>query len=119
MAVGVVYNNARIAFATRARELGTLRILGFTWGEVASLLMVEQGIQVGCGIPVGLWLGRVFARAIVSTTDPETWRFPLVISIRTYTWSALAVAVAAALSAGWMVVRVRRLDLVEVQKGRE
>jgi putative ABC transport system permease protein len=39
IAVGVVYNNARIALAERAWELASLRVLGFTRGEVSALLL--------------------------------------------------------------------------------
>ena len=42
IAVGVVYNNARIALEIRSRDLATLRILGFTRGELAFVLLGEQ-----------------------------------------------------------------------------
>jgi hypothetical protein len=35
IAVGVVYNNARIALAERAWELASLRVLGFSRAEVS------------------------------------------------------------------------------------
>ena len=41
IAVGVVYNNARIALAERAWELASLRVLGFTRAEVSALLLGE------------------------------------------------------------------------------
>ena len=39
--VGVVYNSARILLSERARELASLRILGFTQQEVSFILMGE------------------------------------------------------------------------------
>jgi putative ABC transport system permease protein len=39
IAVGVVYNNARIQLAERAWELASLRVLGMTRGEVSMLLL--------------------------------------------------------------------------------
>ncbi len=33
---GVIYNNARIALATRARDLGSLRVLGFSTHEIGA-----------------------------------------------------------------------------------
>ena len=59
IAVGVVYNNARIALEVRSRDLATMRILGFTRGELAFVLLGEQAIQVVLGIGPGLYLGRV------------------------------------------------------------
>ena len=44
IAFGVVYNHARISFAEQSRDLATLRVLGFTNGEVTSILMGELAI---------------------------------------------------------------------------
>ena len=46
IAVGVVYNNARVALSVRSRDLATLRVLGFTRREVSTILLLEQAIQV-------------------------------------------------------------------------
>ena len=42
IAMGVVYNSARIALSERGRELASLRVLGFTTNEVAGMLLGEQ-----------------------------------------------------------------------------
>jgi putative ABC transport system permease protein len=36
IAFGVVYNSARIALSERSRELASLRVLGFTRGEIST-----------------------------------------------------------------------------------
>ena len=41
IAFGVVYNSARIALSERGRELASLRVLGFTRGEVGYILLGE------------------------------------------------------------------------------
>jgi putative ABC transport system permease protein len=41
IAFGVVYNSARIALSERGRELASLRVLGFTHGEIAYILLGE------------------------------------------------------------------------------
>ena len=46
IAIGVVYNNARIALQERAWELASLRVLGFTRGEVSTFLLGELAIEV-------------------------------------------------------------------------
>ena len=38
IAFGVVYNSARISLSERARELATLRVMGFTQGRSAACL---------------------------------------------------------------------------------
>ncbi len=38
IAFGVVYNAARISLSEQGREMASLRVLGFTRGEVSALL---------------------------------------------------------------------------------
>src|SRR5581483_11439098 len=54
IAVGVIYNNARIALEVRSRDLATLRILGFSRAELALVLLGEQAAQLVIGIWPGL-----------------------------------------------------------------
>ena len=119
LAVGIVYNNARVALSARARELASLRVLGFTRSEVSGIVLGEQAVHVLIGVPVGLFAGHQAAVAMMSTVDPETWRFPVVIATRTYGFAA-AVVLGAALISGLFVFRqVSRLDLVAVLKTKE
>jgi putative ABC transport system permease protein len=119
LAMGVIYNGARIALSERARELASLRVLGFTRREVTVLLLGEQAAITALAIPLGWVIGFGFGILILGTMDMERYRIPLVISERTYLYSAL-VAAAAALLAGLAVRRrIHRLDLIAVLKTRE
>jgi putative ABC transport system permease protein len=53
IAFGVVYNSARIALSERSRELASLRVLGFTRGEVGYILLGEIGLLTLLAIPLG------------------------------------------------------------------
>ncbi|HTQ05937.1 MAG TPA: ABC transporter permease, partial [Polyangiaceae bacterium] len=119
IAVGVVYNNARIALEVRSRDLATMRILGFTRGELAGVLLGEQAIQVLFGIFPGLWLGRSLAGLWLSSIDRELLRIPLSIAPRSYFAAVCVVSLAALASA--LVVRRQgdHLDLVAVLKARD
>ena len=44
IACAMVYNAARIALSERGRELASLRVLGFTRGEISALLLGEQAL---------------------------------------------------------------------------
>src|SRR6185436_11668713 len=57
IAVGVVYNSARISLSERERELATLRVLGFTRQECSSFFLMEQGIVILLGLPIGAITG--------------------------------------------------------------
>ena len=119
IAVGVVYNNARIAFEMRSRDLATLRILGFTRGELAFVLLGEQAIQVVLGVGPGLYVGRAIGSLSLKTVDRELLRIPLAVSPASYVGAACVVLLAALLSS--LVVRSQsdRLDLVAVLKARD
>jgi putative ABC transport system permease protein len=47
----VVYNSARIALTERSRELASLRVLGFTRGEIAYILLGELALLTLAAIP--------------------------------------------------------------------
>jgi putative ABC transport system permease protein len=119
IAVGVVYNNARIALEVRSRDLATLRILGFTRGELAAVLLGEQGIQVGLGIIPGLLLGKVLGSLTLGTIDRELLRVPIVVSSQSYLASGFIVLCAALVSALLVQAQADRLDLVAVLKARD
>jgi putative ABC transport system permease protein len=119
IAAGVVYNSARISLAERSRELATLRVVGFTRAEISSILLGELAIVTLLAIPVGLMLGKFFAWWMCTAFDQELFRFPLVITNRTYAWASIVVIASSAIS-GLIVRRnLDHLDLVAVLKSRE
>ncbi|HYP06167.1 MAG TPA: ABC transporter permease [Bryobacteraceae bacterium] len=118
IAVGVIYNTARIAFSERSRELASLRVLGYTRGEISYILLGELAVIVFLAIPLGCWLGWQLCKLAAGTPN-DLFRIPMVIEPGTYAFSALMVLGAATLS-GLMVRRkLDHLDLVEVLKTRE
>ena len=119
IAIGVVYNQARIALAERSWELASLRVLGFTRGEVSALLLGELGIAMIAALPLGLIGGYLLASTIVQMTKTEEFYFALVIRRPTYAYAALCVALAAAASAWIVARRIAALDLVGVLKARD
>lgn len=119
IAVGVVYNSARIALAERSWELASLRVLGFTRHEVSALLLGELGIELMLAIPLGLWLGYLLALLLVSLFPNETISIPVIIAPRTYAYAAFITLAAGIFSALIVRHRIDQLDLVSVLKTRE
>jgi putative ABC transport system permease protein len=119
IAVGVIYNNARVALSQRNRDLASLRVLGFTRREVAAVLFGEQVVQVALAIPLGLWVGRWLSEAMMSNVDPETYRLPVVVSPQTYLYAIAITLISALVSALLLRQRLARLDLIGVLKTRE
>lgn len=120
IAIGVVYNDARIAVSMRSRDLATLRVLGFTTGEVASIVYGELATCVVLGIAPGLQLGIFLMHQVFSGASiEETFRMPATASPLTFAFAVGIVVFAAAFSALLVRDRLDRLDLVEVLKARE
>jgi len=119
IAISVVYNNARVALSMRSRELASLRVLGFTRGEISAVLIGELAIQVLLGIPIGLQFGVGLINVMLSANDPESFRFPMNISDRTFAFAALVTTLAAVGSALLVRRKLDKLDLIEVLKTRE
>ncbi|HET9934355.1 MAG TPA: ABC transporter permease [Polyangiaceae bacterium] len=116
---GVVYNNARIGLAARARDLATLRVLGFSRRQISGILLGSEAFEVALALPVGLWLGAALARAFMENIDPEALRWNVVISPSTH-FAATTLVLALALgSALWVRRRVDSLVLTDVLKARE
>lgn len=119
IAFGVVYNTARISLSERGRELATLRVIGFTRGEISSILLGELAVLTLAAIPLGLLEGYGFAALTVWAFESELFRIPLVVTRATYAFAA-GVTIAAAAASGLIVRRrLDHLDLVAVLKSRE
>jgi len=116
VAFGIVYNSARISLSERARELATLRVLGFTRGEVGGVLVGELVILTLVALPVGLVLGSFLAKSILDSVNTETVRLPLILTPANYAFAVLVVATATAISATLACRRLNQLDLVGALK---
>lgn len=119
IAWGVVYNSARILLSERARELASLRVLGFTRGEVSRVLLSELALLILAAQPIGWMLGHAFAWGVVQGFSSDLFSVPFVIETRTYARASLVVLAAAAASVLIVRRRIDLLDLVSVLKTRE
>lgn len=119
IAFGVVYNSVRIALSERSRELASLRVLGFTHGEIAYILLGELALLTLAAIPVGFLVGIGLCALLVVMFASDLYRLPLVLAPYNFALGA-TVVVASALISGLLVWRrLGRLDLVAVLKTRE
>lgn len=119
IAMGVVYNQTRIALAERAWELASLRVLGFTQGEVSALLLGEWAVEMLVAMPLGWLAGYYLSDSIVRLIQTDEFFFAVRIAPRTYAFATLCVVLAGLFSAWIVNRRIRQLDLVSVLKVRE
>jgi putative ABC transport system permease protein len=119
IALGVVYNGARISLSERTRELATLRVIGFTRREISTILLGEIGTITLLGIPFGLVMGYWFAWMLAFFLEQEVFRFPFVIANSTYGLAAATVLGASIASSLLVRRKLDDLDLIAVLKSRE
>ncbi|WP_394693645.1 FtsX-like permease family protein [Hyphobacterium sp.] len=119
IAFGIVFNTARIAYAESAHDLASLRVIGFTKGEAAFVLLGELGLIVLIALPVGAILGYGLSYAIAEGFSTDLYQIPAGFSSASLGLAGLAV-LAASVFSGWMVKRDSdRADLVSALKSRE
>jgi len=119
IAFGVVYNSARIALSERDRELASLRVLGFTRGEVAYILLGELAVATLLALPLGYLFGRELCRYLSNAFRSDLYRVPLVLEADTFAFAASVVLGSAIVSGVLLWRKLNRLDLVGVLKTRE
>jgi putative ABC transport system permease protein len=119
IAIGVVYNSVRISFSERARELASLRVLGFTRGEVSYILLGEIAFLTVLALPIGAAIGTALAHYLSRAMSSDLYRIPFIIAPATYGFAAAVVIVVTAVS-GLLVRReLDRMDLIAVLKTKE
>jgi putative ABC transport system permease protein len=119
IAFGVVYNSARISLSERARELASLRVLGFTRAEVLRILLLELALLTFIAQPPGWVIGYGLAWLMKTQLAGELMRVRLVVEDSTYLVASVIVIVTAFISAIVVRQRVGQLDLVSVLKTRD
>jgi putative ABC transport system permease protein len=119
MAAGVAFSAARVTLAEQERDLATLRVLGFGRREASYVLLAEIGALLLVALPIGIVIGALMSRWLMSQFATDLFTFPYVTNALAYAKPALFVA-AAVMTATLLVRRgVDRLDLVGVLKSRD
>ena len=119
IAFGMVYNSARISLSERAREMASLRVFGFSEGEVLRILLLELALLCLAAQPLGWIIGYNLAWIMKTNLAGELMRVRLVVEPFTYVIASAVVLTAAVLSALVVRERINKLDLVAVLKTRD
>ena len=119
IAFGVAFNISRIALANRARDLATLRVLGFRPGECAYTLVGELALLALPALPIGVVGGIAQAHALAAAFARQDFYVPVIVTARGLAISFATYAVAVAVAAALVAQRVWTFDLVEVLKTRD
>ncbi len=119
LAFVVLYNLTNINITERVREIATLKVLGFTPGEVNAYIYRETLLLALIGALVGLALGVAMEGYVVVTAEVDQVMFGRDIHL-------LSFAIAFVLTMAFSVVvtiamkgKLRRIDMVESLKSVE
>ncbi|AMP88333.1 ABC transporter permease [Legionella pneumophila] len=116
IAVSVVYNNASITLAERARELTTLQVLGFTQGEVSTLLFLNHMFEIIISTPLGLITGYLLSWSILQLMQTDWFKIPFVIEAKTYVISIMVIFFSSLISFYIIQRKASHLNLTAVLK---
>jgi putative ABC transport system permease protein len=100
----ITYNSVSISVAERVKEIGTLRALGASRGQVLGTLLTEWGLAglagSAAGVGIGILLAKVFLRMtagevnqitrVVDVVELHVTSPPVVLGLLTGTLSAIA-----------------------------
>ena len=115
----IVYNSSVISFAERKRELASLRVMGFTTGEVSGLLLKETLLQSLLGVVLGLPFGRLITEWYIKAVSTDLFTMPVIVSPQTYLFSAMGGIFFIMVAHLLAVKGIKQLDLVDVLKNRD
>jgi putative ABC transport system permease protein len=119
IAFGIAYNISRIALSDRARDLATLRVLGFSPVECAYILSGELVLLALVATPVGVGGGFALAHALAAAFTRQDFYLPFVISPGGLGLAFTTYMAAVTLAAAMVAQRIWRFDLVAVLKTRD
>jgi putative ABC transport system permease protein len=119
IAFAIIYNSTIVSLAERERELASLRVMGFSTGEVGRIVYHENYLLSAAGLVCGLPFGVALSWLLVKAYDTELYRLPFYVSQATFLKAitlTILFVVLANLAARRKIVR---LNMVEVLKSRE
>ena len=115
----VLYNLTNINIIERLREIATVKVLGFRGRETAAYVFRENILLSALGALLGLPLGRVLHRFVMSQIRVDLIHFELRIAPISYLWSLLFTFVFVAAVDLFMYFRLDRIHMAEALKSNE
>lgn len=112
----VLYNLTNINIGERVREIASLKVLGFTRGEVYAYIFREIAILALIGDVLGMVLGTFLESFVVRTAEVDYVMFGRVIHPESYCWSFALTLVFTALILLFMRHKLDRVSMVESLK---
>jgi putative ABC transport system permease protein len=115
----IAYKNSLMAYIERKREIATLRVLGWTHGEIAAMLLNDVMLSFTAGLVIGLPIAIIIGSSYLRAISTDTFLWPTVLFPGTCLMSIAATGLFALAGHLLAVRRVRHLDLLAAIKSQE
>ncbi len=112
----VLYNLTNINVSERVREIASLKVLGFTNGEVYAYIFREIALLSVLGDALGMVLGTWMARFVVTTAEVDYVMFGRTIHWPSYCYAFVLTLVFTGLVILFMRKKLDRVNMVESLK---
>ncbi|MDO4797322.1 MAG: FtsX-like permease family protein, partial [Coriobacteriales bacterium] len=112
----VLYNLTNINVEERVREIASLKVLGFTKGEVYAYIYREIALLAILGDVLGMALGTYLASFVITTAEVDYVMFGRTIHLPSYAYSFVITLVFVGLVMLIMRRKLDRVDMVESLK---
>ena len=119
IAVGVVYNGARIAFIERHHDLASLRVLGFTKIETGYVLLGELFLLALFALPIGSLFGYLLWSYFADALSTELYQIPTIYRENGLGYAAIIVLLSTIVAGAFVQRDIGKLDIASALKARE
>ncbi len=119
LAIVVLYNLALMNFKERARDIATLKVLGFKRSEIALSLLLESLTLTLVGTILGMALGYPFLLLVMGTNVVELVDYLYFIKAISYVYGFLLTFGVAVITNVFLVYRTNKIKMVESLKSVE
>jgi putative ABC transport system permease protein len=119
IAFGIAYNITRVSLTERARDLATLRVLGFNAIDCAYILGGELVLLALIATPIGVAGGYGLAHALAAAFTRQDLYLPVVITPASLGFAVTVYLSAVGLALVLVAQRIWNFDLVAVLKTRD
>ena len=119
IAFGSVLNAALVSLSERQREVGTLRVLGYTPGQVSRVFSGESLLLNSVGIAGGLMAGIGLSHLVSKAYSTELYRFPVVVYPSRLVITSILMMLIVGLAQIILFRMIRSLEWLEVLKVKE
>lgn len=115
----VLFNLTNINVTERARELATLKVLGFYDGETASYVYRENIFLTLMGAFLGLFMGKWLHRWLISTIEMDYMIFGRGLHAQSYIYAVILTVVFSLSVNVFSYFYIQKIDMVESLKSVE